>query len=76
MLQKMALQAGGIKLPEIGMTVVENAGIPTKILCLSEVLSDFYVVFRASKTQFYDWIYVFCLYNFDVLVNTTGFTVL
>lgn len=44
-LQKMALHAGGVKLPEIGMTLVENVGIPTKILCLTEVLSDFNLVF-------------------------------
>ncbi|XP_024024050.1 splicing factor U2af large subunit B isoform X1 [Morus notabilis] len=39
-IQKMALHAGGVKLPEIGMTLVENVGIPTKILCLTEAISS------------------------------------
>lgn len=44
----MALQAGGVKLPGIGMTLVANAESPTKILCLTEVVLDFNTVLQVK----------------------------
>ncbi|KAL5537865.1 hypothetical protein UlMin_046210 [Ulmus minor] len=38
-MQKMVLQAGGINLPGVGMTLVGNGESPTKILCLTEAIS-------------------------------------
>lgn len=40
-LQKMALLAGDVNLPGVGIAPVANAGTPTKVLCLTEVVSAF-----------------------------------
>ncbi|XP_052181033.1 splicing factor U2af large subunit B-like isoform X2 [Diospyros lotus] len=38
-LQKMALQAGGLNLPGVGIGSTTTAGPPTKVLCLTEVIT-------------------------------------
>lgn len=40
----MVLQAGGVNLPAARMALIENAESPTRVLCLTEVVSAFDII--------------------------------